>query len=207
MIIKTFEVSPFMTNCYLVGSDKTREAVVIDPGDSIDWIIESAEKDNLKITKILNTHAHIDHVAGVKEMKEMLKIPFYLHKEDEHFLPNLPQHGIMFGWHVEGYPEVDEYLNDGDIIECGDISISVLHTPGHSPGGVCFVAGKNVFAGDTLFAGSIGRTDLPGGSYHILINSIHQKLMTLDEDFAVYSGHGPSTTIGTEKKSNPFLQS
>jgi len=205
MIVKTFIVSPFQTNCYLLGCEKTRKAAVIDPGDSADWIIASAEKENLVIEKILNTHAHIDHTAGVQEMKETLNIPFYLHRNDEPFLAAMPQQGMMFGMHVADYPAVDVYVNDGDIIAVGDFTLKALHTPGHSPGGVSFLAANEIFVGDTLFAGSIGRTDLPGGSFETLIHSIETKLLTLHDDFTVYSGHGASTTIGAERRSNPFL--
>lgn len=206
MIIKRMVVSPFETNCYIIGCEETKKAAVIDPGDSVDSVIEAAETEGLTIEKIINTHAHIDHAAGVQEMKKALNIPFLLHKDDEELLPLMPDTGLMYGMHVTEVPSVDEYISHGDIVEIGSLKLEVLHTPGHTRGGCSLKVGSHLFAGDTLFAGSIGRTDLPGGSYETLINSIKSLLLPLDEDTKVYSGHGPDTTIGIEKRTNPFLR-
>ncbi|MFC1729427.1 MBL fold metallo-hydrolase [candidate division KSB1 bacterium] len=205
MNIHRIVVSPFETNCYLIGCETTGKAAVIDPGDSVETIIESAESNGLIIEKILNTHAHIDHTAGVHEMKTHLGIPFYLHKDDEFLLARIMEQGSMFGMHVEHKPEVDVYLHDGDALNIGKETVTILHTPGHSPGGCCLLTENGLFAGDTLFAGSIGRHDLPGGSYETLIHSIRTKLLVLDDGLNVYCGHGPATTIGIEKRSNRFL--
>ncbi len=205
-IIKNI-VSPFDTNCYTVACDETEKAVVIDPGDSVESVIEAAEQRGFEIIKIINTHGHIDHAAGVAEMKKILNIPFYLHRDDEEFLSKMKDHGIIFGMKVDEIPSVDEYLKDGDVIEIGNLKLKVIHTPGHSRGGCCFSAEDKIFVGDTLFAGSIGRTDLPGGSFETLIHSIKTKLLVLDDNISVYCGHGPETTIGTERDSNPFLNS
>ena len=205
MIIKTITVSPFAENCYIVASEKTRRGVVIDPGDEIDRIIAEIEDAGVTVSKIINTHGHIDHTAGVKEMQEKLGIPFFIHEEDMDFLKIIEEQAQMFGMETRGVPEVEGFLNEGDTIEFDDIILSVLHTPGHSPGGICFLGEKDILVGDTLFAGSIGRTDLPGGNYDQLIDSVDTKLMPLDEKMNVFSGHGPPTTIGVEKRTNPFL--
>jgi len=207
MLIKTITVSLFATNCYLVASEKTRRGVVIDPGDEVEAIIRTAQNEGMIIEKIINTHGHIDHTAGVKEMQERLGIPFYIHEADTSYLQTIQQQAEFYGMKTLGVPKADGYLSEGDCIEFDEVSLKVIHTPGHSPGGVCFLGEKDIFAGDTIFAGSIGRTDLPGGNYDELIHSIRTKLLTLDEDTAVYSGHGPSTTIGIEKQTNPFLKS
>ena len=205
MIIKTITVSPFAANCYIVASEKTRRGVVIDPGDEIDRIIAEIEDAGVTVSKIINTHGHIDHTAGVKEMQEKLGIPFFIHEEDMDFLKIIEEQAQMFGMETLGVPEVEGFLNEGDTIEFDDIKLSVLHTPGHSPGGICFLGEKDILVGDTLFEGSIGRTDLPGGDYEQLIEAIDKKLMPLDEKMNVFSGHGPPTTIGVEKSTNPFL--
>lgn len=205
MIIKTITVSPFAENCYIVASEKTRGGVVIDPGDEIDRIIAEIEDAGVTVSKIINTHGHIDHTAGVKEMQEKLGIPFFIHEGDMDFLKIIDEQAKMFGMETLGVPEVEGFLNEGDTIEFDDIILSVLHTPGHSPGGICFLGEKDILVGDTLFAGSIGRTDLPGGNYDQLIDSVDTKLMPLDEKMNVFSGHGPPTTIGVEKRTNPFL--
>jgi len=205
MILKRLVVSPFETNCYIVGCEKTKKAAVIDPGDSSEWIEETAANEGLTIEKIINTHGHVDHTAGVQELKKSLSIPFYLHKDEVELLPAMMDHGRFFGILVNEVPSVDVSMNDGDVLKIGELSAKVIHTPGHTPGGCCFLIDDVILVGDTLFAGSIGRTDLPGGSYDILIRSIKTRLMTLDDDISVYPGHGPSTCIGDEKLSNPFL--
>ncbi|KPK88028.1 hypothetical protein AMJ80_11510 [bacterium SM23_31] len=207
MFIKTITVSPFASNCYLVASANTRRGVVIDPGDDVEEIIRTAQNENVIIEKIINTHGHIDHTAGVKEMQERLKIPYYIHKADMMYLLTIPHQAEFYGMKTLGVPNVNGYLRGGDSIDFDKISLKVIHTPGHTPGGVCFLGENEIFTGDTLFAGSIGRTDLPGGSYDELIHSITTKLLILNEDIVVYSGHGPSTTIGIEKQTNPFLKS
>ena len=205
MFIKSITVSPFASNCYIVASEKTHNGVIIDPGDEVDRIIGEIEDAGVTVSKIINTHGHIDHTAGAKEMQDKLGIPFFIHEGDMDLLKLINEQAQMYGMETRGVPEVEEYLNEGDIIEFDDIKLSVLHTPGHSPGGICFLGEKDILVGDTLFEGSIGRTDLPGGDYEQLIEAIDKKLMTLDEKINVFSGHGSPTTIGVEKRTNPFL--
>jgi glyoxylase-like metal-dependent hydrolase (beta-lactamase superfamily II) len=192
MIIKRFIVGWLSTNCYLVGCEETGEAVVIDPGmDSkreADQILDYIKQNNLHIKYIINTHGHPDHIAGNTILKKALDAPILIHEKHP------------------AYIKADKKLQDGDSIQVGTLMLMVLHTPGHTPDGLSFLGDSFVFTGDTLFAGSVGRTDFPGGSFQILIKSIKTKLLPLPDSFKVYCGHGPSTTIGDEKKQNPFLQ-
>ncbi len=205
MIIEILVVSPFGTNCYLVASEKTRRGIVIDPGDNAEYIINSIDKFNLKIEKIVNTHAHVDHTCAAAEVKERINATFHLHKEDIHFLNTLLKQSQLYGIPTKGAPEVDGFLEDSDTIEIDDLILKVIHTPGHSQGGICLHGNGVIFSGDTLFADSIGRTDFHGGSYPQLIDSIKTKILTLDPETVVYPGHGPTTTIDYEKNHNMFL--
>ncbi|MFC1553137.1 MBL fold metallo-hydrolase [candidate division KSB1 bacterium] len=205
MEINVIEVSPFLTNCFIVSCEKTQKGIVIDPGDEVDMIIDEIEKKKIIVEKIVNTHGHIDHAGGIKELQQRLDIPFFLHKDDLPYINHLNEIADMYGMKILGIPEVNGYLKEGEEITIGDGSLRVIHTPGHTPGGVCLMDEEVLFSGDTLFRGSIGRTDLPGGDYDVLIRSIKEKLMVLDEELTVHTGHGPSTTIGFEKHNNPFL--
>lgn len=205
MIIEKLEVGPFAENCYVVGCDTAHEGVVIDPGDELNGILNTIDQLELDIKYILLTHAHLDHVKEVVSLNEHLKAPVFMHKADEFLLENLPAQAAAFGMSISGIPEVDAYIRDGDVIEFGRQKFEVLHTPGHSPGSVTYVSGDTAFVGDVLFAGSIGRTDLPGGSHDVLMNSIKMKLLPLGDQILIYPGHGPATRIGQERKSNPFL--
>ena len=205
MIIRTLEVGPIMANCYILGCEETKEAVVIDPGDEADRILMTLAQDNLKVKYIINTHGHFDHVGANKELRDVTKAELMIHAEDEHMLAELTQHAAAFGLSADDSPPADITISDNDEIKFGNITLKVIHTPGHSKGGICLLTDKVLIAGDTLFAGSIGRTDLPGGDYDTLISSIKTKLLVLDEDTVVYTGHGPATTIGREKQINPFL--
>ncbi len=206
MIIKELAVGPIMANCFIVGCERTRAAVVIDPGDEADRILMSLAEAKLSVTYILNTHGHFDHVGANRRIKEVTGAEILIHPLDAPMLEALSEAAAAFGLAVENSPAADKYLQEGDQIAFGDIRLNVLHTPGHSPGGVSFHTDGGVFVGDTLFAGSIGRTDFPGGDFHTLIASIRTKLFPLGDETVVYTGHGPSTTIGREKRSNPFLQ-
>lgn len=206
MIIKKVVVGPLEVNCYIIGCEDSKEAAIIDPGDNADEIIRTIEKEGLKPKCIINTHAHFDHVGGVKAIQDHFKIDFFLHKEDLFLVDNASEQATAFGLKPIPKPEVNKYVNNGEKISLGNKSITVIHTPGHSPGCVCYYLDNNVFVGDTLFAGSIGRTDLPGGSYETLINSIKENLFPLGDNTIVYPGHGPSTTIENEKEHNPFLK-
>lgn len=206
MIIKKLEVGPIMANCFILGCESTKEAVVIDPGDDADRILMELAKSALKVKYLINTHGHFDHVGANRRMKEATSAQIAIHPEDEPMLKELSRSAMMFGLSAENSPPADLALNHGDTISFGSITLQVIHTPGHSRGGICLYTKGHLFAGDTLFAGSIGRTDLPGGDYDTLISSIKEKLLPLDNDTIVYTGHGPETTIGREKQINPFIR-
>ncbi len=205
MIIETLEVGPFAENCYIVGCETTNEGVVIDPGDEIDRILKRVTAQQLNIKYILITHAHLDHVRELGTLKNQIDVPVLMHKEDQFLLDGLPMQASAFGMSISTIPKIDKYIEEGDTIEFGEEKFRVLHTPGHSPGNVSLVTEGAAFVGDVLFSGSIGRTDLPGGDFDILINSIKTKLFPLGDDTLIYSGHGPVTTLKKEKQTNPFL--
>ena len=211
MVIETQAAGPFMQNGFIVACDASREAVIIDPGDGVRDLLAFAERNSLAIRHILLTHAHVDHVTGVGAAKRALNVPIYLHRDDLFLYDRAVESGAMFGLHVETPPPVDVFYSPGQVIAFGSCEARPHHTPGHCPGGVCLQIGtrgqpgKDLFVGDTLFAGSIGRTDLPGGDYNTLISSIRDVLFAFGDDAIVHPGHGPATTIGRERKSNPFL--
>lgn len=206
MIIRKLEVGPIMANCFIVGCEETKEAVVIDPGDDADRILMTLAKDSLSVKYLIDTHGHFDHVGANRRMKEVTGAILAMHPDDVPMLSQLSRSAASFGLAAENSPEPDLLLNDGDTVTFGNITLKVIHTPGHSRGGICLYTSGHLFAGDTLFAGSIGRTDLPGGDYDTLISSIKQKLLALPDDTIVYTGHGPETTIANEKRMNPFLR-
>jgi hydroxyacylglutathione hydrolase len=211
MILETQAVGPFFKNGFVVGCETTREAVLIDPGDEVQALLAFAERNALAIRHILLTHAHVDHVTGVAAAKRALDVPVHLHRDDLFLYERAVQSGAMFGLDVEPQPPIDEFYEPRQIIGFGKYEARPHHTPGHCPGGVCLQIGKagetgrDLFVGDTLFAGSIGRTDLPGGDYETLIASIKTVLFAFGDDAVVYPGHGPTTTIGQERRTNPFL--
>jgi hydroxyacylglutathione hydrolase len=211
MIIETQAVGPFFKNGFVVGCEKTRKAVLIDPGDEVGSLLAYAKKHTLDIERILLTHAHVDHVTGVAAAKRALGVPVHLHRDDLFLYEQVVEHGTMFGLTVEPQPPIDHFYGDGEVIAFGGYEARPHHTPGHCPGGVCLQVGKrgengqDLFVGDTLFAGSIGRTDLPGGDYDVLIDSIRRVLFAFGDEARVYPGHGPITTIGRERRTNPFL--
>lgn len=204
MIIKDLTVGPIMANCFIVGCEKTREAAVIDPGDEPDKILLALAGLKLKVKYIINTHGHFDHVGGNKKMKEVTGADLLIHSNDAPMLSYLSKSASAWGLNAEDSPPPDLMVKDGDEIKFGEITLKVIHTPGHSPGGISLYSDGIVFVGDTLFAGSIGRTDFPGGDFETLIASIRKKLFVLGDDVRVLAGHGPETTIGAEKKYNPF---
>ena len=215
IIIESQAVGPFFKNGFVVACSRTREGVLIDPGDEVDALLEFAAGAHITLTQILLTHAHVDHVAGVAAAKRALDLPISLHREDVFLYEDAVQHGLLFGLQVEQPPPVDHFYEPGDAFRFGDFVARPHHTPGHCPGGVCLAVddeksgatARHLFVGDTLFAGSIGRTDLPGGDYQTLINSIRNVLFAFGDDAIVYPGHGPTTTIGNERQTNPFLRS
>ncbi|MEX1297669.1 MAG: MBL fold metallo-hydrolase [Desulfotignum sp.] len=206
MIIKKLEVGPIMANCFILGCEDTREAVVIDPGDDADRILMTLAREELTVKYLIDTHGHFDHVGANRRMKEVTGAKLAIHPDDVPMLAQLSRSAASFGLTAENSPEPDLLLQEGDTVNFGNITLKVIHTPGHSRGGICLYTPGHLFAGDTLFAGSIGRTDLPGGDYDTLIASIKQKLLILPDDTRVYTGHGPETTIADEKRMNPFLR-
>lgn len=211
MILETAAVAPFFKNGYVLGCESTREAVVIDPGDEVDELLDALERNRLTARAILLTHAHVDHVSGVAPAKRVLNVPVHLHRDDLFLYEQAVAHGRMFGVTVEAPPPVDVFYDGKGPYSFGDYDVVVHHTPGHCPGGVCLQVGhrgthgEDLFVGDTLFAGSIGRTDLPGGDYNTLLRSITEVLFPLGDAARVFSGHGPATTIGQERRTNPFV--
>jgi glyoxylase-like metal-dependent hydrolase (beta-lactamase superfamily II) len=211
MILDTHAVPPFFKNGYLLGCEATQEGVVIDPGDEVEAIIAAASRRQLSVRHILLTHAHLDHITGVRRAREAFGAPIWLHREDLVLYEAAPEQGLMFGLSVPSQPRPDKFYSAGEVVTFGTFEVKVHHTPGHCPGGVCLQVGPEgepglkLFVGDTLFAGSIGRTDLPGGDLSTLMRSIREVLFRFPDESEVYSGHGPMTTIGQEKASNPFL--
>lgn len=204
-------VPPFFKNGYLVWDETTRDGVLIDPGDEVDDLLDAVARQKITVRDILLTHAHLDHITGVARAKSVLKVPVWLHKEDLFLYDGVVAQGRMFGIAVEKQPPVDRFYEPGVSLAFGNQVVDVLHTPGHCPGGVCLAIGasggtaRELFVGDTLFAGSIGRTDLPGGDYDSLIRTIRTVLFAFPDVTIVHSGHGPDTTIGDERRTNPFL--
>jgi glyoxylase-like metal-dependent hydrolase (beta-lactamase superfamily II) len=207
MQITRLVVGPLQVNCYIVADEKTREAIVIDPGDDARKVLAVIRDKGLNVQYIVNTHAHFDHVGANGEVKDATGAELLIHREDDALLGNTAGQARMFGMTAPSSPKADRYLRHGDAVTVGSVTLKVLHTPGHSSGGICLAGDGVVFTGDALFAGSVGRTDLMGGDLMTLIGSIKEHLMTLPDDTVVLSGHGPDSTIGVERRENPFLSS
>jgi hydroxyacylglutathione hydrolase len=227
MILERYAVDPFYKNGFVLGCEETLEGVIVDPGDEVGQLLDAARRHKLSIGNILLTHAHLDHVTGVAAAKRALGAPVWLHRDDNFLYERVVEQGQMFGLRVERQPAVDHFYDlstkleaglsteleagGGGALRFGRYGVRVLHTPGHCPGGVCLAVKKDgesastLFVGDTLFAGSIGRTDLPGGDLATLLRSIREVLFQFPDDTPVWSGHGDRTTIGQEKRTNPFL--
>jgi hydroxyacylglutathione hydrolase len=208
MIHEIFPVGPLQCNCSIIGDETTRDAMVIDPGDDIADLLAIIQKHNLQVKQIVITHAHIDHVGGAMKLRQATGAPILLNENDYALLKMLDMQAAWLGMRSPGKVEIDRSIGDADKVEAGPLLANVMHTPGHTEGSIClyFPAEQKLIAGDTLFAGSIGRTDLPGGSFDKIIRSLHQKVLRLPDDTVVVPGHGPSTTIGDERESNPFLK-
>ena len=205
MIIKKLAVGPIMANCFIVGCNETHEAAVIDPGDEADRILLALAQAKLTVKQIINTHGHFDHVGANKRMKAATGAPILIHALDAPMLSMLSRSAAAWGMSAEDSPSPDRTIDEGDVIRFGSIGLQVIHTPGHTPGGVSLIADGCAFVGDTLFAGSVGRTDFPGGDFDTLKSSIQKKLFALGDEVKVFTGHGPETTIGEEKRHNPFV--
>ncbi len=210
MLLRVLELGPFAANCYIVGVEKTREGMILDPVAEAETIMDNVRQLGLTIKLIVATHAHPDHIMALRQVKEETEAPFAIHEAESagRIMPGIARiMGLIMTGSPKPLPKPNRLLKDGDIIELGDLSFTVLHTPGHSPGGISLYGHGVAFVGDTLFNFSIGRTDFPGCSYQKLMDSIHNKLMTLPDETIVLPGHGPRTTIGTERQYNPFLVS
>lgn len=208
MIHEILPVGPLQCNCSIVGDESTREGMVIDPGDDIRQVLALIEKHGLKIKQIVITHAHIDHVGGAMKLRALTGAPILLNQNDYALLKMLDAQAAWLGMVSPGKVEVEQSIGQADSVKAGNLAAQVMHTPGHTEGSIClyFAPEKKLIAGDTLFAGSIGRTDLPGGSFEKIIRSLHDRVLTLPDETVVVPGHGPLTTIGAERESNPFLQ-
>jgi glyoxylase-like metal-dependent hydrolase (beta-lactamase superfamily II) len=208
MILEMLTVGPFQENCYIVGDEETGVGALIDPGDEAARIAMAVEQTGLDIGSIIVTHAHIDHVGAVAALTDEYACPVLMHAEAEPMLEGLPTQAMMMGIRFGKVPGVDRYVEDEDVLEVGNLRLRSLYTPGHAPGHLAFYLQDEglVLSGDVLFAGSVGRVDLPGGSMEVLMQSIEERLLTLPDDTVVYPGHGPRTTTGNERTSNPFLQ-
>lgn len=208
MIHKIFPVGPLQCNCSVLGDEKTHEAMVIDPGDQIEHILAILQEEKLTLKQIVITHAHIDHVGGAMKLKAATGAPILMNQNDYVLLKMLDEQATWVGMRSPGEVQIDESVSQGRVLKIGEISSQVIHTPGHTEGSICVYIPeeKKLIAGDTLFAGSIGRTDFPGGSMEKIMRSLHNQVLALPDETEVTPGHGPQTTIGEERESNPFLQ-
>ncbi|MDH3215804.1 MAG: MBL fold metallo-hydrolase [Candidatus Krumholzibacteria bacterium] len=209
MQVRMITVGMFQSNCFIASCDETGEAIIIDAGDDGDSILKFVRDQKLRVTMIVNTHAHIDHVSALAEVASALSVPVVMHKNEMPIYENLAQHAMMFGLATPASVSIDRFVADGDVITFGRLSGHVIETPGHSPGGISLafkdLTPPRIFVGDVLFHGSIGRTDLPGANHQQMVATLENVIMKLPEDMVVYAGHGPETTIGIEKLTNPFL--
>lgn len=200
------EVGPLACNCYIVGDAATKTAIVIDPGGDAEELAEVIASKGLTISAIVATHAHFDHIIGAERLRALTGAPFHMHKSDEPLLSWMQESSRMFlGVDLGPPPAIDTVADEGDRLVAGSAELQVIHTPGHSPGSISLLADGALFSGDTLFAGSIGRTDLPGGDGRALFEAVHAKLFTLGDDLPVYPGHGPATSLAVERETNPFV--
>ena len=209
MLIEIIPVGPFQCNCIILGDEISKKGIIIDPGDEADKILDIVKQNNLEIIQILHTHAHLDHIGATRRVHQETQAPILIHKDDLWLYENLKLQGDLFGIPTEPVKPVNQFLSDGDIQKFGEQKLITLHTPGHTPGSVSFQINEKVpvlFSGDTLFQGSIGRTDLWGGSYETILKSIENRLLPLEESTKIFPGHGPQTTLWNEKKTNPFLK-
>ncbi|MFC1778971.1 MBL fold metallo-hydrolase [Thermodesulfobacteriota bacterium] len=205
LLVHQLSVGPLQVNCFVVACQRTREAMVIDPGDDGPRILQLAESNGYQVKKIVNTHGHFDHIGANQPVKEATGAVLMMHEADLPLLQNARNHAQAYGLTVSPSPHPDKFLNEGDVFSVGEQSFSIFHVPGHSPGSICLLSDGHLFVGDVLFAGSVGRTDLPGGDFDALVEGVREKLFRLPADTIVHPGHGPDTTIGREKQMNPFV--
>jgi len=205
LLVHQLSVGPLQVNCFVVACQRTREAMVIDPGEDGPRILQLAESNGYQVKKIVNTHGHFDHIGANQPVKEATGAVLMMHEADLPLLQNARNHAQAYGLTVSPSPDPDKFLNEGDVFSVGEQSFSIFHVPGHSPGSICLLSDGHLFVGDVLFAGSVGRTDLPGGDFDALIEGVREKLFRLPADTIVHPGHGPDTTIGREKQTNPFV--
>ena len=205
LLVHQLSVGPLQVNCFVVACQRTREAMVIDPGDDGPRILQLAESNGYQVKKIVNTHGHFDHIGANQPVKEATGAVLMMHEADLPLLQNARNHAQAYGLTVSPSPDPDKFLNEGDVFSVGEQSFSIFHVPGHSPGSICLLSDGHLFVGDVLFAGSVGRTDLPGGDFDALVEGVREKLFRLPADTIVHPGHGPDTTISREKQLNPFV--
>ena len=205
MLYEVVVVGALETNCYLVSCSETHECAIVDPGAEADKIFASIAEKSLKPVFILNTHGHVDHIGANRDMKEKFNIPLCIHSLDSPMLGNEQQSELDFFLQTKSSPPADSFFKEGDRIKIGNWILRVLHTPGHSPGSVSFIGDNFIFSGDTLFCRGVGRTDLPGGNWEEMENSLKNKILTMPDEMVVLPGHGPLTSVGQEKSSNPFI--
>lgn len=204
-MLEALVVGPLQVNCYILACPQTAKAAVIDPGDEGERILDVLRSAGLKLVTVINTHGHFDHVGSNGLLVEATGAGLLIHEADLPLLHRIREHAAAYGLRAAPSPEPTRLLQDGEVVTVGSLQLEVLHTPGHSPGGICLLAGEHLFSGDTLFAGSVGRTDLPGGDFGLLAEGIRRRLWGLDDATIVHPGHGPETTIGREKATNPFV--
>ena len=205
LMIHQFSVGPLQVNCFLVACRKTRDAMVIDPGDEGGRILALADQEGLKISKVVNTHCHFDHIGANQQVVAATGASLMAHAADLPLLRNARHHAEVYGMSVVPSPDPDRLLEHGDTFTVGEYAFQVFHVPGHSPGSICLLSDRHLFVGDVIFAGSIGRTDLPGGDFELLVTGARKHLFSLPDETIVHSGHGPDTTIGQERRHNPFV--
>ena len=204
-VIERHAVEPLLKNGYVLGCPKTQQAAYIDPGEEASQVLNWVQENGFQLIAIINTHAHMDHICGIQAVRQEWEVPIFLHSQDESLYNALPEQAQWFGLNYPPAPAIDHFLSDGQELKVGQLRLKVHHTPGHSPGGVCLEVGEHVFCDDLIFSGSIGRTDLPGGSYETIMKSIRETILPLGDDKILHPGHGPDTSIGRERQTNPFL--
>ncbi len=205
MIVEAIPVGPLQVNAYIIGCPVTRRALLVDAGSDAEVLLQALSRHDLVLDQLVATHGHFDHIGGNRRILDATAVPFAMHEADLPFLSQAAAQAALYGLSTEESPPPTRFLNEGDRISVGELVFEILHIPGHSPGSICLVGQGHAFVGDVLFAGSIGRTDLPGGSYETLVQGIRSKLLGLPEETVVHPGHGPDTTIGREKRFNPFV--